>query len=196
MAPVKKIGVLALQGSVAEHLAILEVLPQISALPVKTPEDLHHIHGLILPGGESTTIGKLLRIFGLQAPLQALIASGLPVWGTCAGAILLAKEVCGETARLGSMDIAIRRNAFGTQLDSFRCAAPVAGISGGPLPMVFIRAPWIEKTWGRAYPLAEVKGHIVAARQDNLLVTSFHPELTDDLRMHRFFADMVLSQPQ
>ncbi len=187
----KIIGVLSFQGSVEEHLAALEELPGVTGVPVKTREVLKQVDGLILPGGESTTIGKLLGIFGLLEPLRQRILQGMPVWGTCAGMILLAKDVVGEAPHLGVMDISVRRNAYGTQLDSFQATAPVSEISDAPIPLVFIRAPWVERAWGSAKPLLTLDGHIVAVRQDNMLATSFHPELTGDRSVYRYFRNMI-----
>ena len=184
-----KIGVLSLQGSVEEHLASLRRLPQVKACPVKTLSALQEVDGLILPGGESTTIGKLLRLFSLQEPLKKRIMEGMPVWGTCCGMILLAQHLVGEEAHLGLMDITVRRNAYGRQIDSFHCKAFMQGV--GEIPLVFIRAPWIEAAGPEVQPLLTLRGHMVAARQNHMLVTSFHPELTEDLSVHRYFVAMV-----
>lgn len=182
------IGVLALQGSVEEHLRLLSTLPGVTGVPVKTREQLAAVDGLILPGGESTTMGKLLGTFGLMEPLRERILTGMPAWGTCAGMILLARQVEGETPYLGVMDITVRRNAYGGQLDSFetRAVLPMAG--SAPFPLTFIRAPWISRVGDAAEALCTIEGHCVAARQGKLLATSFHPELTGDNRMHRYFA--------
>lgn len=187
----KTIGVLALQGSVIEHMKALEKLDDVKAVEVKRVNELNEIDALILPGGESTTISKLLNIFGLTEPLIRRIKDGMPVWGTCAGLILLAKEIIGEKAHLGLMDITVRRNAYGRQIDSFRCEKLICEVSDKPIPLVFIRAPWIENAGNKARVLCENDGHIVAAVQDNMLVTSFHPELTEDISFHKFFADMI-----
>ena len=187
----KTIGVLSFQGSVEEHLAALGRFPEVTALPVKTPEALNQVDALILPGGESTTISKLLSIFGMMEPLRQRILQGMPVWGTCAGMILLAKEVVGEQPHLGVMDIAVRRNAYGSQLDSFTASETISAVSENPIPLVFIRAPWVERAWGTAEPLLSLNGHIVAVRQDNMLATAFHPELTDDLSVYRYFLQMI-----
>ena len=184
-----KIGVLSLQGSVEEHLAMLKRLPEVEGLPVKNKQALETVDGIILPGGESTAIGKLLQIFSLKEPLQKRIAEGMPVWGTCAGMILLAKHIVGEEACLGTTDITVRRNSFGRQIDSFSVTAPVEGI--GIIPLVFIRAPWAESADSpEVQVLCKVKGHIVAARQRNMLATAYHPELTENTATHRYFAAM------
>lgn len=192
MAPsVKKIGVLALQGSVAEHMAALERLPGVRAYEVRRTRELMEADALILPGGESTTIATLLRIFGLFEPLRARIRDGMPVWGTCAGLILLAREIIGEPPHLGLMDITVRRNAFGRQSDSFAETVEIPAFGPSATPLVFIRAPWIESAGPEAEVLCTLHGHIVAARQQNMLVTSFHPELTDNLNVYRYFLRMA-----
>ena len=186
-----RIGVLSLQGSVAEHLACLSRLEGVEGVAVNTPAALAQVDGLILPGGESTTIGKLLRLFALFEPLRQRIIEGMPVWGTCAGMILLAHQVVGESPHLDVMDITVRRNAYGRQLDSFATEAVIPAFGERPLPLVFIRAPWIEAVGPAAQVLCKLDGRIVAARQGHMLVTSFHPELTDDLTVHAYFAAMV-----
>jgi 5'-phosphate synthase pdxT subunit len=191
------IGVLALQGAFIEHMHKLRELG-VEGREVRLPEDLVGIDGLIMPGGESTTIGKLIDRFQLRQPILDLAHAGLPLWGTCAGMILLAKEVDADTrARsqplLALMDIGVRRNAFGSQLDSFETLLdfPVLGLE--PLPAVFIRAPIISWVGPEVETLSRLPdGRIVAARQDNLLVTSFHPELTADNRLHAWFADLAV----
>lgn len=185
------IGVLALQGSVAEHLSHLAALGQVQTREVRRPADLESIDGLILPGGESTTLSRLLKTFGLFEPLREKIQAGLPVWGTCAGLILLAREIDGESAHLGVMDIQVRRNAFGRQVDSFRLTAFVPAVSDKPTELVFIRAPWIERAGPGVEVLHAIEDKIVAARQGRLLATAFHPELTGHLQWHRYFADLV-----
>nr|WP_122013575.1 pyridoxal 5'-phosphate synthase glutaminase subunit PdxT [Maliibacterium massiliense] len=186
-----RIGVLAMQGAVAEHLARLASLEDITVCRVRTRRELEGVDGLILPGGESTAMAKLLCDFGMMAPLAARIRGGMPVWGTCAGMILLAKEIVGEPAHLGVMDIRVRRNAYGTQMDSFRTHAAVPQVAAEPLELVFIRAPWIERAGADVQVLARVQGHAVAARQGHMLATSFHPELTHDTPWHAYFARMV-----
>ncbi len=187
---VSKIGVLALQGDFAEHAHMLR---KIGAEPieVRKPEQLIELDGLIIPGGESTTISKLAQSAGLTEPLRAFAASH-PTWGTCAGAIFLAKHIEGEAPHLNLMDITVARNAFGRQIDSFTQALKIKGIAGGPYRAVFIRAPIITAVGPQAEVLSRLDdGTIVAARQGHLLATSFHPELTDDDRMHRYFSEMV-----
>lgn len=191
MSTTKKVGVLSLQGSVEEHMHMLRSLDGITPLEVKTLDALSEVDGLILPGGESTTISKLLRIFGLFEPLKERILRGMPVWGTCAGMILLAKQLVGEAPHLSVMDITVRRNAYGTQLDSFTANAKIPEISEKEIPLVFVRAPWVEAVGENVQVLCKVQNHIVAARQGNMLVTSFHPELTEDLAVHRYFAGMI-----
>lgn len=170
---------------------MLEQIPGVRAIPVKTLPALEQIDGLILPGGESTTISKLLKLFHLHEPIRERIQRGMPVWGTCAGLILLAKEIVGEEPHFGVMDITVRRNAYGTQLDSFRQDVVVPEFSPDPIPLTFIRAPWIEKVNSDSVQvLCELNGHIVAAKERNMLVTSYHPELNDDLTTHRYFVEM------
>ncbi len=184
----KTIGVLGMQGAVVEHM---KKIAAVGARPrnVRTRDGLQSIDGLILPGGESTAIGKLLNDFQLMEPLRQQISKGMPVWGTCAGLILLAKKICGQTGTyLHLMDITARRNAYGGQLNSFRTFAYIKPVAKEKLPLVFIRAPYIEKIGKDVTPLAEIEGHIVAAQQGNMLVTSFHPELTEDLHFHQYFA--------
>ncbi|MFJ4499872.1 pyridoxal 5'-phosphate synthase glutaminase subunit PdxT [Streptomyces sp. NPDC088864] len=187
------IGVLALQGDVREHLIALASANAL-ARPVRRPEELAEVDGLVLPGGESTTMSKLAALFGLLEPLRERIAAGLPVYGTCAGMILLADKILDPRAgqeTLGGIDMIVRRNAFGRQNESFEAAVDVAGIDGGPVEGVFIRAPWVESVGARAKVVAEHGGHIVAVRQENALATSFHPELTGDHRLHAYFTEMV-----
>ncbi len=186
-----RIGVLALQGSVVEHMRMMRFIENARALEVRTKEDIENIDGIILPGGESTTIGKLLHEFGLFDPLKERIEGGMPVWGTCAGMILLAKEIECEKPHLGLMDIRVKRNAYGTQIDSFARKAVIPEFGEGTIDLVFIRAPWIEAVKGDVTILSTLGDHIVAARQANMLVTSFHPELTGDASVHRYFASMV-----
>lgn len=190
----KRIGVLALQGGVQEHLTALEMVGNIEARPVKTMAEIEAVDGLILPGGESTAIGRLLQYFSLLEPLGRRIREGLPVWGTCAGMILLAKDISGQqSAYFSAMDICVHRNAYGSQLDSFRCEALIPAVSSLPLPLVFIRAPYIELAGPEVEILARVEGHIVGARQENMLATSFHPELAQDISFHRYFVDAIVA---
>ena len=189
----ERIGVLSLQGDFAEHITALREAGA-EAEPVKTPQQVRACAGLVIPGGESTTIGKLCVRFGVGEAILDLARSGAPVWGTCAGMILLAKEIEGSDQwRLGLMDIAVRRNAFGRQVDSFETDLDFTGIAGGPVRAVFIRAPYITRVNGEAQVLAVHADKIVAARQGTLLATAFHPELTQDRRVQEYFLQMVRS---
>ena len=185
-----RIAVLALQGAFAEHRQKLTQLG-VDSFEVRQLKDWDQPKdGLIIPGGESTTQAKLLNELGLMEPVKEAIAAGLPVYGTCAGLILLAKKIEGEPSlRIASMDITALRNAYGRQLGSFYIEAPMKGIEGN-IPMTFIRAPYIKEVWGNAEVLAEVDGKIVAACQGNQLVTAFHPELNESLEIHKYFLDM------
>jgi pyridoxal 5'-phosphate synthase pdxT subunit len=187
-----KVGVLALQGSFAEHA---EALRRIGADPVlvRLPAHMDGISGLIIPGGESTTIGKLLINSGLLEPLRRAVKNGMPVYGTCAGMILLARDIGGlDQPLIGVMDITVKRNAFGRQLDSFEESLSVPTLGPEPFRGVFIRAPLIEKTGAEVTVLATLAdGGVVAARQGKLLATAFHPELTEDGRVHRYFLSMI-----
>ncbi|MCW2495376.1 pyridoxal 5'-phosphate synthase glutaminase subunit PdxT [Jatrophihabitans sp.] len=194
-----RIGVLALQGDVREHVRALEASGA-TAAPLRRAAELGGVDGLVLPGGESTTIMKLARIFEVLEPLRAAVAGGLPVYGSCAGMILLADRVDDEGSPLeetiGGIDMTVRRNAFGRQVDSFEEDVAVEGIDGQPVRAVFIRAPWVQEVGPGAQALGRVStgaaaGRIVAVRQGSLLATSFHPELTGDLRIHEYFCDMV-----
>lgn len=183
------VAVLALQGAFLEHEKMLEKLGA-DWFEIRQPRDLDRpFDGLILPGGESTTMGKLLRDLDLYEPLRARIQGGLPVYGTCAGLILLAETVDGGVPCFATMDIAVKRNAYGRQLGSFYTEAEFQGL--GKIPMTFIRAPYIAAAGPKAQVLAEVDGRIVAARQGNQLVTAFHPELSDDLSVHQYFLNML-----
>jgi 5'-phosphate synthase pdxT subunit len=190
-----RIGVLALQGGVAEHLAMLRKLGA-EGVEVRLPEHLEGLDGIILPGGESTTIGKLMVEYGLLEPLRARLQAGMPAYGTCAGMILLARDLGGmQQPLLGVMDIQVRRNAFGSQRESFEQDLAVEGLEGDPFPAVFIRAPIIEHLGPAVATLARLEdGTPVAARQDRLLVSAFHPELSDDPRVHRLFLELVEAQ--
>lgn len=182
-------AVLALQGAFAEHGQMLEKLG-VKHFEIRQRRDMDRpFDALILPGGESTVMGKLLRESGLLEPIRKQIQEGLPVFGTCAGLILLAKEVEGEQPHLATMDIRVRRNAYGRQLGSFYTTKEFEGI--GTVPMTFIRAPYISEVSKDAEILAKADGRIVAARQGNQLVTAFHPELTEDVRVHEYFLNMV-----
>jgi pyridoxal 5'-phosphate synthase pdxT subunit len=192
------IGVLALQGDVREHIAALQAAGA-DAIPVRRPSELTGLDGLVLPGGESTTISKLARSFGLFEPLRERIDDGLPVFGSCAGMILLADRieqgVAGQET-FGGIDVTVRRNAFGRQVDSFEEDVELDGVAGGPVHAVFIRAPWVDEVGPKATTLGRVSsgpaaGHVVAVRQGPLLATSFHPELSGDGRVHALFVEMV-----
>lgn len=189
----KIIGILGMQGAIAEHQEILLQIPHTKTRIVKTAKDLDCIDGLILPGGESTAIGKLLDYFSLKEILQEKIISGLPVFGTCAGLILLAKNIENQTnTHLATMDITVKRNGYGSQLDSFSTNLLIPTIDKNmPIPLVFIRAPYITKTDKDVQILATLDNKIIAARQKNMLVSSFHPELTCDLRFHQYFLSMI-----
>ena len=189
----KIIGILGMQGAIAEHQEILLQIPHTKTRIVKTAKDLDCIDGLILPGGESTAIGKLLDYFSLKEILQQKIISGLPVFGTCAGLILLAKNIENQTnTHLETMDITVKRNGYGSQLDSFSTNLLIPTIDKNmPIPLVFIRAPYITKTDKDVQILATLDNKIIAARQKNMLVTAFHPELTNDLRFHQYFLSMI-----
>lgn len=186
------VGVLAIQGAVAEHLAALNKIENVNGIEVKTLEEIEQIDGLILPGGESTAMGKILNYFNLLEPLAEKIKQGLPVWGTCAGMILLAKEIIGQdTTYFKAMDTVVKRNAYGSQLDSFQTTIELPAIAPTPIPLVFIRAPYVESVTGDVTILAKVSDKIVAAEQGNMLVTAFHPELTNDLSFHKYFCKKV-----
>ena len=187
-----KIGVLASQGAFAEHIGVLKQL-DVAAVPVRLPDEIRGVDGLVIPGGESTAISRLLSAYRLGDEIQGLAGKGLPVFGTCAGMILLSKDISpNQTKTLDLMDIKVRRNAFGRQRESFETDIAVPVLGEEPYPAVFIRAPLIERCGDGVAVLAKLSdGTIVAARQGRLLVTSFHPELTGDLRFHRYFMDIV-----
>jgi pyridoxal 5'-phosphate synthase pdxT subunit len=191
-----RIGVLALQGAFIEHVHRLQEVGA-EAVEVRLPEDLEGTHGLIIPGGESTTIGRLMDWYELKEPVRQMVADNKPVWGTCAGMILLANDVDQSTRAqhqplLELMDITVQRNAFGSQLDSFEADLEMPSISDVPVPTVFIRAPIVSRTGAGVDVLATLSdGKIVAVRQNNLVATAFHPELTGDLRLHNWFMQMV-----
>ncbi|MCH6159202.1 pyridoxal 5'-phosphate synthase glutaminase subunit PdxT [Streptomyces sp. M600PL45_2] len=204
------VGVLALQGDVREHFTALTAAGA-RPVAVRRPEELAEVDGLVVPGGESTTIAKLAVAFGLMEPLRERVRAGMPAYGSCAGMILLADKILdpspvfegepsggsGAPARrpeqetVGGIDMIVRRNAFGRQNESFEAPLDVKGVEGGPVEGVFIRAPWVESTGERAEILAVHDGHTVAVRQDALLATSFHPELTGDHRVHAMFVETV-----
>jgi 5'-phosphate synthase pdxT subunit len=195
---VLKVGVLALQGDVREHV---RALTAVGALPstVRRPSELAVVDALIIPGGESTTIAKLAVTFELMGPLRERIAAGLPTYGSCAGMILLADQILDgppDQQTIGGIDVTVRRNAFGRQVDSFEERVDIDDVGGGPFHAVFIRAPWVEDVGPAARALGTLAtgpaaGKVVAVRQGHLLATSFHPELTGDTRMHRYFCDMA-----
>ncbi|HEY3437971.1 MAG TPA: pyridoxal 5'-phosphate synthase glutaminase subunit PdxT [Actinotalea sp.] len=195
------IGVLALQGDVREHIAALAASGALG-VPVRRPRELAQVQGIVIPGGESTTIDKLLHVFDLFEPLRAAIQGGLPAFGSCAGMILLADRITGAAEgqqTVGGLDITVRRNAFGRQVDSFETDLVVEGIEDSaerPVHAVFIRAPWVEETGPGTRILATVAsgpaaGRIVAVRERDVVATSFHPEITGDLRLHRMFVQIV-----
>lgn len=182
-----KIGVLSIQGGVIEHIRHIESLGA-EAIEIKNIEDLQGIDGLILPGGESTAIGKILKERNLLKPIREKILSGLGVWGTCAGMILLAEKIENENnVYFSVMDIKVRRNAYGSQINSFEQEAVIGEITKDPIPLVFIRAPYITEVGPEVEVLCELNGNIVAAKKDKILVTSFHPELTENLSFHKYF---------
>lgn len=197
-----RVGVLALQGDVREHVAALEACG-VGAMTVRRPKELAEVAGLVIPGGESTTISRLLEVFELLEPLQQRIAEGMPAYGSCAGMILLASKVLDgrpDQHQLGGLDVIVRRNAFGRQVDSFEEDLAFTGLNGKPVHAVFIRAPWVESASPSVEVLATVPdtpnagaaaGRIVAVRQGTVLATAFHPELTGDTRVHQLFAEIV-----
>jgi 5'-phosphate synthase pdxT subunit len=188
----RKIGVLALQGAFREHIVMVRQLDA-EALPIRWPEQLKGLDGLIIPGGESTTIGKLMAEYKLGEEVQKLASEGLPLFGTCAGMVLLAKRVIGlDLQPLAVIDIEVRRNAFGRQVDSFETELLITVLGQNPFPGVFIRAPWIERSGDGVESIAQLQdGTIVAAKGENILVSAFHPELTDDTRLHEYFLNIV-----
>jgi 5'-phosphate synthase pdxT subunit len=186
-----KIGVLALQGAVAEHIQMLSSLGA-EAVPVRLPSELEGLDALIIPGGESTTISKLLYDYGLIEPIRRLAKKGFPIFGTCAGLVLLAKKVPNlQMESIGVMDIEVERNAFGRQVDSFEADLKIPALHNGTFHGIFIRAPIIEKVERGVEVLCQLNGKPVAVRQRKLLACAFHPELTDDLRLHKYFLDIV-----
>ncbi len=192
------IGVLALQGDTREHLHALAELDVI-ARPVRRPDELDSVDALVVPGGESTAMSKLAIEFGMTEPLRKRIAGGMPTYGSCAGMIMLATTILdgrADQVPFGGIDMTVRRNAFGRQVDSFEGTVDISDIDGGPFSAVFIRAPWVEEVGPDVRVLGRVNGgpaagRIVAVRQQHLLATAFHPELTGDLRVHRYFVEMA-----
>jgi 5'-phosphate synthase pdxT subunit len=191
VADAPRVGVLAYQGDVREHLAALEA---VGAVPVevRTLAELDAVEGLVVPGGESTVIGKLADRYGLLAPLRRRAEAGLPLLGTCAGMIFLAREVEGPPQDLlGVLDVRVRRNAFGRQVASFEAEVEVKGVDGGPVSGAFIRAAWVAEAGPEVEVLAEVEGKVVAVRQGNLLATAFHPELSGEVRLHQWLVGLI-----
>jgi 5'-phosphate synthase pdxT subunit len=185
------IGVLALQGDVVEHVRALGRAGA-RVLEVRTPEDLEKVEALVVPGGESTTVIRLLERFGLIEPIKERVAQGMPFWGTCMGMIVAARDVAElDQKTLGLLDVTVRRNAFGRQVESAEVPLTIRELGEKPFPAVFIRAPWIERAGEGVETLAEHQGHGVMVRQKNILGTSFHPELTGDDRVHRYFLRMI-----
>lgn len=199
------VGVLALQGAVREHIYMIKCCDA-NGIAIKRPEELSAIDALIIPGGESTTIGKLLVKYNFIEPIKQLFARGIPIYGTCAGLILLASRIAGQSGDnasnknvtklvepplLGLMDIEVRRNAFGRQCESYEADLNISGMDEDPFRAVFIRAPWIESVGPKVEVMAEFDGKIVMAREEKLLVTAFHPELTADHRIHAYFISMI-----
>ncbi len=191
----KKIGVLAQQGAFVEHIAVIRRL-EAEALPVRLAEELEGLDGLIIPGGESSSIGKLMQEYDLVEPVRRLAEQGFPIMGTCAGMILLARRASGLNPEpLGAMDIDVRRNAFGRQVDSFETDLEIPAIDEPPFHAVFIRAPYIERAGDGVDILAWLpQGKGVAARQGNMIALAFHPELTNDLRLHHYFLGIVCGE--
>ena len=185
------VGVLALQGDVVEHVAALQRAGA-NAVEVRTPADLAEVDALIVPGGESTTVIRLIERFGLRAPIVERVRAGMPFWGTCMGLIVAAHDVADlDQETLDLLDVTVRRNAFGRQVDSAEVPLQIAALGEAPFPAVFIRAPWIERAGSQVEILAERDGHGVMVRQGNVLGTSFHPELTGDDRVHGYFLAMT-----
>ncbi|NPV48086.1 MAG: pyridoxal 5'-phosphate synthase glutaminase subunit PdxT [Armatimonadetes bacterium] len=189
----KRIGVLAVQGDFAEHIAAMNEVAGAEAFPVKTAAAIEDLDGLIIPGGESTTIGKLCERFGLDQAIIAAHARGMAIWGTCAGLIYMATDIADrpEQQRLGLLHCRVKRNAFGRQVDSFETDLQVEGLEGGETRAVFIRAPYVEAVQNGVRVLSVFNDRIVAVREGRLLGTAFHPELTDDRRVQRYFLQMI-----
>ncbi len=187
----EKVGVLAIQGDFAEHCKIFRDLG-VQAPEIRLPDQLDDVNALVIPGGESTTITKLMDIYGLVDPIKRFVRSGRPLWGTCAGMIVSSRHVVGDVlVPMDLIDLDVRRNAFGSQIDSFEADLPVPAIGDPPFHAVFIRAPWIERMGPDVELISSLNdGTPVAARQDNVMVTSFHPELTEDTRFHNMFLQM------
>lgn len=189
----KKVGVLALQGGVSEHINLLKKIENVSPIPVKKAKQIPGLDALIIPGGESTTIGKLLKKYDMIDAIKELNHRNKPIWGTCAGLILLADKIENEDMiHLGLIEITVKRNAFGSQLDSFITKKIIPAISPEPVELVFIRAPIITAVGEEVRILAKIEDKIVAAEKDNILVTSFHPELTDNPTFHQYFINKII----
>lgn len=189
----KKVGVLALQGGVSEHIDLLKEIENVSPIPVKKAEQIPGLDALIIPGGESTTIGKLLKKYDMIDAIKELKHRNKPIWGTCAGLILLADKIENEDMiHLGLIEITVKRNAFGSQLDSFITKKIIPAVSPEPVELVFIRAPIITAVGEDVRILAKIEDKIVAAEKDNILVTSFHPELTDNPTFHQYFINKII----
>lgn len=189
-----KIGVLALQGAVTEHIEMLSALDT-EAVPIRLPSELDGLDALVIPGGESTTISKLLSVYGLTEPIRNLANQGFPLFGTCAGLVLLAKKVSNlDMEPIGVMDIEVKRNAFGRQVDSFEADLQIPALGNGTFNGIFIRAPIIEKAKRNVEILCQLNGGPVAVRQGKLLGCAFHPELTGDLRLHRYFVNLIAGE--
>lgn len=188
------VGILALQGDVVEHVAAMRRAGA-EAIPVKNSRDLASVDALVIPGGESTTVMKLLNRFALDRPIVARVRAGMPLWGTCMGMIVAAREVAdAQQPTLNLIDITVRRNAFGRQNESAEIDLPIAALGEVPFPAIFIRAPWIERCGPGVELLAQRDGHGAMVRHANVLATSFHPELTADDRVHHYFLDMLFKQ--
>jgi 5'-phosphate synthase pdxT subunit len=189
------VGVLALQGDVVEHVAALRRAGA-QAVEVRTPADLAQVEALVVPGGESTTVIRLIDRFGLAGPIKGRVRDGMPFWGTCMGMIVAAHDVADlDQPTLDLIDVTVRRNAFGRQVDSAEVPLQIPALGDEPFPAVFIRAPWIERTGPGVETLAERDGRVVMVRQGNVLATSFHPELTGDDRIHGYFLGMLRPEP-
>jgi pyridoxal 5'-phosphate synthase pdxT subunit len=186
-----RIGVLALQGDYLKHIEMLQRL-DIEAVPVRTPDEVRSLDGLIIPGGESTTIGKLMRRFGVDDAILEKVDAGMPLYGTCAGLILMAKDIeDSDQHRLGLLDVTVRRNAFGRQVDSFETDMHISELGPDPIRAVFIRAPFVTEVRDGVKILASIDGRPVLIQRGNLLASSFHPELTNDTRLHEYFVSLV-----
>lgn len=190
----EKVGVLAIQGDFAEHCQVFRDLG-VNAVEVRLPKDLDTVDGLVIPGGESTTITKLMDIYGISSLVKERVSYGMPLWGTCAGMIVVSHHVVEDCLEpLDLIDLDVRRNAFGRQIDSFEADLTISNLDGGPFHAVFIRAPWIERIGPDVELVTQLEnGTPVAARQNNVLVTAFHPELTQDHRFHQLFLDFTMA---